>query len=115
MRDQYKILSEKYKAINESDKDDIISGLGKLEKDAETRQETIYKMKMFMQTYESVYNGIVALARLQEDPDLVDAYRSLDADGLEDREEVELEFYQLAMQLEIIVSEQSKHNLTNGL
>ena len=91
MRNQYKLLSEKYKLVNESDKEDIMSGLGEIEQQEKKRVEDRQLMEDFIEKLKYADAAIADLADLYNSEDCRKLFRELNKAHAEEAED-ELEY-----------------------
>ena len=121
MRNQYKLLSEKYKLVNESDKEDIMSGLGEIEQQEKKRAEDRQLMEDFIEKLKYVDAALTDLADLYNSNDarnlfneLSDAHAEDDFAGVEGQaDSLEYQFCMYYANLKESLKDQIRHYYRN--
>lgn len=112
MRNQYKLLSEKYKLVNESDKEDIMSGLGEIEQQEKKRNENRQLMEDFIEKLKYADAAIADLADLYNSEDCRKLFKELNAAHAGEMPEDELEYQYLEYYayLKVNLTDQIRHS-----
>ena len=95
-----KALEKKYSLIKESDKDDVLAGLGELEQLEKTKQVKQAKAREWEGHVNTIIMALTNLNNLTKDRDLIEYYKELqekiDTEGEDSLSHEEQAFYYLA-------------------
>jgi predicted PolB exonuclease-like 3'-5' exonuclease len=114
MRNQYKLLSEKYKLVNESDKEDIMAGLGELEYQQKKKETDRLLMEEFIEKVKYVESAIVELEDLYNSKECQKLYYELKkAPAEETEDELENHYFETYSYLKQNLLDTIRHSFRN--